>query len=104
MSRETTLGIIGEGEATDLYIRASNSGIEPLCAMIDGLSYTLVGKSKKPWYRVTTVREWHQNELQYTTDPKRKRQRIMLIAKLDECLKQFRETGNVRIERDQFVA
>jgi hypothetical protein len=55
-----TLGIDQNGEA---FIKLKDSGIPPLCALIDGLPMTFFGKAK-------TALAWFENEARYCPENK----------------------------------
>jgi hypothetical protein len=99
--RQITLGIAKNGAA---YIRLKDSGIPPLCAMIDGLPFVLFDKRKTAYLGLETALEWFVNELKH--DPKNQDYQAA-IEKYRDIIErhkrgeiEYRPQGNSRAEPD----
>lgn len=97
--RTITMPILTDAAGVaDVYIPAKKSGIEAVIILMDGLPLTFIKGRKTAYLRLSRVLKWHQDELPHTIDPKRKKHREAMVARLQEALRQFQETGSIHLE------
>lgn len=68
-----------------LFVELKASGIDPLCALIDGMPLTFFGKEKKSYITIDQAIDWQTNEQKYT--PTKQREKI--IAALRDVREKF---------------